>query len=467
METIEADVIIIGSGPGGYITALKAAQKGLKVLVVDKNASLGGTCLNIGCIPSKILLDISQKFWEASNHFFNYGLSFSRLEVNLPQLMKRKSSIINELSKGISALFKKNNIQFLQGEAEFESNKSILVKAPQGPIRCSSLYIVIATGSVPFIPSITGLKIDEKITLTSTGALSLERIPQHLMIIGAGYIGLELGSIWKRLGSEVTIIDVHPNLLPDLDEDVTLILKKALEKQDLKFKPSTSIHQIESLNSEVILYAMEGNQMTHTIKGDALLVATGRKPALKSLNLEKIGLSPNKKGFLEVDASYQTSCKGIYAIGDVIEGPLLAHRAIENGISVAEVLAGEKISVNYNLIPSVMYTNPEVAVIGKTERELAPNTYQIGKTFFTANSRGKATGHTEGFVKIISDKKTDKVLGAQIIGPQAGTLISEITVVMEYGGSAEDIARTCHPHPTFSEALKEAAWATFDKALHS
>lgn len=470
MAETMVDLIVIGAGPGGYVAAIKAAQLGFKVLVVDQKPLPGGTCLNIGCIPSKALLSTSHKYGEAKDHFDTLGIKLGKVELDLPQMLANKDKIVGDLTKGIAYLFKKNGVGFVQGTAEFLTPTSLNIMVAAGEAQTvQAQKIIIATGSEP--AALPGVEVDEKRIVTSTGALSLSQVPKHLVVIGGGYIGLELGSVWARLGAKVTVVEFFDRIVPMMDHEVGMALHKALAAQGLEFKLQHKVMKVVAQKEtlELHLAAAGGDdKQTETLVCDTVLLATGRRPNTQKLGLEKIGVALDARGFITVDATYQTSCPGVYAIGDVIPGPMLAHKAEEEGMAVAENLAGKSGHVNYAGIPAVIYTSPEVATVGLTEEQLksAGVDYGVGKFPFMANSRAKTVHETTGFVKILTDKVTDRILGVHIIGEQAGNLIAEATLAMEFHASAEDIARTCHAHPTFSEALKEAALAAYDKPIN-
>jgi len=465
------DLLVIGAGPGGYVAAIRAAQLGFSVAVVDKRAQLGGTCLNIGCIPSKVLLNSSHKFVEARDHLKQHGIFMDGVRLHLDTMMSRKNAIVDELTRGIGFLFRKNGIIFIQGQAKLESNNQVAIILPDGTVdHKQARHILIATGSDPVLP--TGFNIDDPRIFTSTGALSLDTVPRHLMIIGAGYIGLELGSLWARLGALVTVVEFLDHIVPSMDQETAKFLQQSLQKQGLLFKFQRKLTQIIKKEKELVVHLMVADDtsahLPELITCDAVLFAMGRRPYTQDLGLEQVGITTDDHGFIKVNSQFETSCPGIYAIGDVIPGPMLAHKAEEEGVAVAEILAGQAGSVNYGAIPAVIYTSPEVASVGKTEEQLKAEgiNYSIGKFPFSANGRAVVMGETAGFVKILADIKTDRVLGVHIIGSDAGSLIAEATLAMEFDASSEDIARTCHAHPTYSEAMKEAAWSAFSKPLH-
>jgi dihydrolipoamide dehydrogenase len=457
------DVVVIGGGPGGYVAAIRAAQLGLKTACVEKRGALGGTCLNVGCIPSKVLLESSEKFADVNHEFAKHGIDVTGVKLNLGQMMARKTEVVTSFTKGIEGLFKKNKVTYLQGWGSISGKNEVTVEGK----KYAAKNIIIATGSD--VMSLPGIDIDEKKIVSSTGALELAEVPKKLIVIGAGVIGLELGSVWSRLGAEVTVVEYLDRITPGLDAEVAKQFQKTLEKQGFKFLLGKKVTGAKAGKAGVELSfedAKGGN--AETLKADIVLVAVGRKAYTEKLGLESVGIKTDNRGRVEVDAHLQTSVAGIYAIGDVIAGPMLAHKAEEEGVYVAETIAGQKPHVNYDAIPGVIYTWPEVGTVGKTEEELkeAGREYKAGKFPFMANSRARAAGMSEGFVKILADKKTDEVLGVHIIGPFAGTMIAEAVLAMEFGASAEDIARTCHAHPTHNEAVKEAALAVDGRAIH-
>ena len=459
----EFDVIIIGSGPAGYVCAIRAAQLGLKVCCVDKSV-LGGTCLNIGCIPSKSLLHASQAY-DQTKSYEALGISFSSVSFDLNKIMQSKNDSVKTLTGGVNFLFKKNKITHKKGFAKIINNNEVEISNNINSELVKTKNIVIATGSEPSIPS--DVLIDEKNILSSTGALSLDKVPGHLVIIGAGYIGLEMGSVWSRLGSKVTVIEYEDHILPNMDREIATNFQKILIKQGFDFKLSTSFNKVIKKNDKLSVL-IENDGQTLEIDCDKILISMGRKPYSYGLNLKNIGVEMDKKGFIQTNKKFQTSLNNIYAIGDCKNGPMLAHKASEEGVAVAEILAGQAGQVNYDAIPSVIYTFPEVASVGKTEEELknASIQYKVGKFPFTANAKATVMQETEGFVKIISDYKTDEVLGVHIVGADAGNLIAELVVAMEFGASAEDLARTCHAHPTLTESIKEAALNVDKSSIH-
>jgi len=461
------DLIVIGGGPGGYVCAIRAAQLGLKTACIESRGALGGTCLNVGCIPSKSLLNLSENFHKAKKDFANQGIEIDGLKLNIEKMMSNKNKSIQVLTKGVEFLFKKNKVTYIKGKGVLFSKNDIVVYDKNIKTNYKSKNIVIATGSE--VTSIPGIEIDEKNIISSTGALSLKKVPNKLAVIGGGYIGLEMGSVWSRLGSDVTVIEYLDHITPGMDREISNEFKKILIKQGIKFKMGSKVNSVKNLGTNVsINYTDIKNSNEETIEVDKVLVSIGRKAYTEGLNLSKIGIKKDNKGRIEVNEKLQTSIKNIYAIGDVIKGPMLAHKAEEEGIAVAEILAGQAGHVNYDVIPGVIYTSPEVATVGKTEEQLKEEnkSYKVGKFPFLANSRAKVNNETEGFVKILADSKTDKVLGVHIIGPHCGDMIAEMALAMEFGASAEDIARTCHAHPTHTEAIKEAALAVDKRPIH-
>ena len=461
------DVIIVGGGPGGYVCAIRAAQLGLKTACVESRGTLGGTCLNVGCIPSKSLLNLSESFHKAQKDFNSQGIEFTNLKLNLNKMMSGKNKSVQVLTKGIEFLFKKNNVAYIKGKGVLFSENNIVVYEGEKKTSYKTKNIVIATGSAP--TSLPGIEIDEKNIVSSTGALSFADVPKELIIIGGGYIGLEMGSIWSRLGSSVTVLEYLDFITPGMDREVSNEFQKILTKQGIKFKLNNKVTSVQNISNKVVV-DFTNNRTNEKIKQecDKVLVAVGRKPYTEGLNLTKLGIKKDTQGKIEVNKKLQTSISNIYAIGDVIKGPMLAHKAEEEGIAVAEIIAGQVGHVNYDIIPGVIYTAPEVATVGKTEEQLkeAKIDYKVGKFPFLANSRAKVNNETDGFVKILADSKTDRVLGVHMIGPHTGDMIAEMALAMEFGASAEDIARTCHAHPTHTEAVKEAALAIDKRAIH-
>ena len=461
------DLVVIGGGPGGYVCAIRAAQLGLKTACIESRGALGGTCLNVGCIPSKSLLNLSENFNKAKKDFNQQGIEVEGIKLNIEKMMSNKNKSIQVLTKGVEFLFKKNKVTYIKGKGVLFSKNDIVVYENNKKTNYKSKNIVIATGSA--VSTLPGIEIDEKNIISSTGALSLNKVPKTLAVIGGGYIGLEMGSVWSRLGSEVTVIEYLEYITPGMDREISNEFKRILTKQGIKFKMSSKVNSVKNSGNQVsINYTDIKNSKEETLQVDKVLVSVGRKPYTEGLNLSKIGVKKDAKGRIEVNEKLQTSIQNIYAIGDVIKGPMLAHKAEEEGIAVAEILAGQAGHVNYDVIPGVIYTSPEVATVGKTEEQLKEEnkSYKVGKFPFLANSRAKVNNETEGFVKILADSKTDKVLGVHIIGPHCGDMIAEMALAMEFGASAEDIARTCHAHPTHTEAIKEAALAVDKRPIH-
>ena len=458
------DVIIIGSGPGGYVSAIRCAQLGLKTACVEGRDTLGGTCLNIGCIPSKALLHASHMLHEAEHNFAAMGLKGKSPSVDWPQMQSYKQDTIGQNTKGIEFLFKKNKIDWLKGWGSIPEPGKVKV----GDAVHEAKNIIIASGSEP--SSLPGVEVDEKIVVTSTGALSLGKVPKKMVVIGAGVIGLELGSVYSRLGAEVTVIEFLDAITPGMDAEVQKTFQRTLKKQGLSFIMGAAVQKTEATKTKAkVHYKLRKDDSEHVLDADVVLVATGRKPYTDGLGLEALGIAMSPRGQIQVGADWQTNVKGIYAIGDCIDGPMLAHKAEDEGMAAAEQVAGKHGHVNYGVIPGVIYTHPEVANVGKTEEQLKEEdrAYKVGKFSFMGNGRAKANFAGDGFVKILADKDTDRILGAHLIGPMAGDLIHEICVAMEFGAAAEDLARTCHAHPTFSEAVREAALACGDGPIHS
>ncbi len=458
------DVIIIGSGPGGYVCAIRCAQLGLKTAVVEGRETLGGTCLNIGCIPSKALLHASHMLHEAEHNFAKMGLKGKSPSVDWPAMLEYKDEVIGQNTKGIEFLFKKNKIDWLKGWGSIPEAGKVKV----GDDTHEARNIIIASGSEP--SSLPGVEVDEKVVVTSEGALSLSKTPRKMVVIGAGVIGLELGSVYARLGAEVTVIEYLDAITPGMDGEVAKTFQRILKKQGMNFVMGAAVSSVEALKTKAkVNYTLRKKESEHQIDADVVLVATGRKPYVDGLGLDKLGVEMTDRGQIKTDDTWATSVKGIYAIGDAIPGPMLAHKAEDEGMAVAEVLAGKHGHVNYGVIPGVIYTTPEVATVGKTEEALKDEgrAYKVGKFSFMGNGRAKAVFQGEGFVKILADKETDRILGAHIIGPSAGDLIHEVCVAMEFGASAQDLALTCHAHPTYSEAVREAALACSDGAIHA
>ncbi|CAI9120507.1 dihydrolipoyl dehydrogenase [Brytella acorum] len=457
------DVIVIGAGPGGYVCAIRAAQLGFKVACVEKRETLGGTCLNVGCIPSKALLQSTEDYHGAAHDFAREGIIIEGIKVDLAKMQANKQGVVDANTKGIEFLFKKNGVTWLKGFGKVTAPYTIDVAGKSYKAK----HIIVASGSES--SPLPGVEIDEKVIVSSTGALELPAIPKRLLVIGGGVIGLELGSVWGRLGAAVTVVEFFDRIAPGMDGEVAKTFQKILAKQGFKFKLSHKVTKVEKTASgvNVTIEKVDGSG-TEVIETDIVLVCVGRRAVSKSLGLEEIGVALDERGRVKVDEHYATNVAGLYAIGDVIAGPMLAHKAEEEGVALAEILAGQAGHVNYGAIPGVVYTWPEVAGVGKTEEDLKAEgaEYKVGKFPFTANGRARAMGCTDGFVKVLADKKTDKLLGAHIIGPDAGTLIAELTMALEFGASAEDVARTCHAHPTLSEAVKEAALDADGRAIH-
>ena len=461
------DLLVIGGGPGGYVCAIRAAQLGLKTGCIESRGTLGGTCLNVGCIPSKSLLNLSDMYKKAQKDYNNLGIEVGEVKLNLKKIMMNKSKSVQVLTKGVEFLFKKNKVSYIKGKGVLFSKNDVVVYENGKKTSYKSKNIVIATGSSS--SSVPGIEINEKNIISSTGAISLEKVPKSMVVIGGGYIGLEMGSVWSRLGSQVTVIEYLDHIIPGMDREVSKEFQKILTKQGIKFLLNNKVTKVKDENNKVTVeFSDNSSKAKNKIECDKVLVSVGRKPYTDGLNLSKIGINKDKKGRIDVDKEFRTSVKNIFAIGDVIKGPMLAHKAEEEGIAVAEIVAGQSGHVNYDVIPGVIYTSPEVAAVGKTEEELKKLniSYKIGKFPFMANSRAKVNNETEGFVKILADSKTDKVLGVHIIGPHSGDMIAEMAIAMEFGASSEDIARTCHAHPTHTEAIKEAALAVEKRPIH-
>ena len=464
------DVVVIGAGPGGYVSAIRAAQLGLKTAIVEKRETLGGTCLNVGCIPSKALLHASEVFAEAQHGFESLGVTVSKPSLNLEAMMAHKQKTVDGNTSGVAFLMKKNKIDTIYGSGKILAAGKVEVTGKDGAKQTlDTKNIIIATGSD--VAGIPGLKIeiDEKVIVSSTGALALGKVPQRMIVVGAGVIGSELGSVWSRLGAKVTVVEFLDKVLGPMDGEVSKQFQKLMEKQGIEYKLGAKVTGVEKTASgaKVTFEPVKGGD-AQTLEADIVLVATGRRPYTDGLGLAEAGVKLDDRGRVDVDAHWQTNVPGIYAIGDVVKGPMLAHKAEDEGVALAEVLAGQKGHVNYDVIPSVVYTEPEVASVGKTEEELkaAGIEYRVGKFPFSANGRARAMQKTDGFVKILACAKTDKVLGGHILGFGAGEMIHEIAVLMEFGGSSEDLGRTCHAHPTMSEAIREAALATFSKPIN-
>jgi dihydrolipoamide dehydrogenase len=464
------DLIVIGTGPGGYVCAIKAAQLGMKVAVIEKRSTFGGTCLNVGCIPSKALLHASEVFAHAKHGMEELGVEVSGTTLNLEKMMGHKDATVKSNVDGVAFLFKKNKIESFIGTGKIVSAGKVSVTAEDGAVQeLETKSIVIATGSdVAGIPGVP-VEIDEKVIVSSTGGIALDKVPGHMVVVGGGVIGLELGSVWSRLGAKVTVVEYLDTILGGMDAEVSKQFQRILGKQGVEFNLGAKVTGVEKTETgaKVTFEPVKGGDIK-TIDADVVLVATGRKPYTAGLGLEEAGVVLDNRGRVEIDHHYATNVAGIYAIGDVVKGPMLAHKAEDEGVALAEILAGQHGHVNYDVIPGVVYTQPEVASVGKTEEELkaAGAAYKVGKFPFMANGRARAMQATEGFVKVLADKDTDRVLGVHIIGFGAGEMIHEAAVLMEFGGSSEDLGRTCHAHPTMSEAVKEAALATFFKPIH-
>ena len=461
------DVIVVGGGPGGYVCAIRAAQLGLKTACVESRGTLGGTCLNVGCIPSKSLLNLSENYRKATKDFYGQGIEINDIKLNIEKMMANKNKSVQILTKGVEFLFKKNKVTYIKGKGVLFSKNNVVVYEEGKKNTYKAKNIVIATGSSP--TSLPGVDIDEKNIVSSTGALSLESVPKNFVVIGGGYIGLEMGSVWSRLGSKVTVVEYLDHITPGMDKEISKEFQKILTKQGIEFKLNNKVTAVQNIQNKVVV-DFTNNTTAEKIKleCDKVLIAVGRKPYTEGLNLSKIGVKKDSKGRIEVNKKLQTSVENIYAIGDVISGPMLAHKAEEEGIAVAETLSGQAGHINYDVIPGVVYTSPEVATVGKTEEQLKLENidYKVGKFPFLANSRAKVNNETDGFVKMLADAKSDKVLGVHIIGPHCGDMIAEMALAMEFGASAEDIARTCHAHPTHTEAIKEAALAVDKRPIH-
>ena len=462
----EFDVVVIGGGPGGYVCAIRAAQLGNKTACIESRGALGGTCLNVGCIPSKSLLHASEMYSKAQHEFKDIGINTGSLSLDLEKMMDHKSKSVEGLTKGIEFLFKKNKVTYLKCHGSFDDQNTISVKELSGSTKqIKAKNIVIATGSS--VMSLPNIEVDEEIIVSSTGALSLKKVPKKLIIIGGGVIGLEMGSVWLRLGSEVEVIEYMDHITPGMDREICDNFLKILKKQGMKFHLSSKVLDVKKTSTGATVL-VESNGQKLEMSSDIVLMSVGRKPNTEGLNLDSAGVKKDQKGRVLVDKKFKTNIKNIYAIGDVIEGPMLAHKAEDEGMAVAEFISGKYGNVNHDTIPGVVYTSPEVAAVGKTEEQLkkAGIEYNVGKFPFLANSRAKINNDADGFVKILADKVTDRVLGVHMIGPDVGTMIAEVVLAMEFGASAEDIARTCHAHPTLTEAVREAALAVDKRAIH-
>ncbi len=467
------DVVIIGAGPGGYVCAIRAAQLGMKVAIIEKRTAgekirLGGTCLNVGCIPSKALLDSSERFYDATKHFADHGINVGKPSIDVSAMMKRKDKVVGGLVDGISYLMKKNKVEVFTGLGSLKVAGQVTVTANDGKVtELSAKNVVLAMGSVPI--SLPFLPYDNTTVVHSDHAIAFDGVPAELLVVGGGVIGLELGSVWARLGSKVTVVEFLPQICPFLDADVAKELQKSLTKQGLTFSLETKVTGVSVKNGKATLTATDKAGKEVSFMGDKVLVSVGRRPLVESAGLENAGVILTDKKRVKTDHDFRTNLPGVYAIGDLIDGPMLAHKAEEEGVALAELLAGHKNTLDHHLIPNVVYTHPEVATIGSTEAQLKQQgvNVKIGRFGFIANGRAKAAGEQDGFVKIIADATSDRVLGAAIIGPRASDLLAEITAVMSFGGSSEDIARTCHAHPTFSEAVKESALDVLGRALHA
>ena len=462
------DVVVIGGGPGGYVAAIRAAQLGLKTACVEKRGALGGTCLNVGCIPSKALLSASHAYEAAAHHYGAFGVKVGKVEMDVAAMQGHKEKVVTDNTKGIEFLFKKNKVTYIVGAGTITAPGQIKVTAKDGSTQdIAAKAIIIATGSD--VTPLPGVEIDEEVIVSSTGALALPKVPKSMVVIGAGVIGLELGTVWRRLGTEVTVVEFLDKILPFNDGEVSKSMQKILAKQGFTFKLGTKVTKaVKKGGHAVLTIEPAAGGAAEEIKADVVLVAIGRKPYTEGLGLENVGIVTDKRGFIPVNGHYQTSVPGIYAIGDVIGGAMLAHKAEEEGVALAEMLAGQHGHVNYDAIPAVVYTWPEVASVGKTEEQLKAEgvAYKAGKFPFTANGRARSMNETEGFVKVLADAATDRVLGAHIVGANAGDLLAELVMAMEFGAASEDVARTCHAHPGLGEAVKEACLAVLGRALH-
>ena len=462
------DLVIIGGGPGGYVAAIRAAQLGMKVACVEKRGALGGTCLNIGCIPSKALLHSSELYAQAQHGLADNGVEVGDLRLDLAKMMARKDKVVSDLTKGVEFLFKKNKIDYIRGTGRVPEPGTVAVESADGGSEIlNASSIIIATGSQPML--LPGLEIDEERVVSSTGALAFDKVPKSMIVIGAGVIGLELGSVWSRLGAQVTVLEFLDHILPGMDREITKQAQRVLTKQGLKFQLSSKVTGAKQTKSSVtVSYEPTGGGDARSVKAEVVLVAIGRAPYTEGLGLDELGVKRDGRGFIQVDERFQTSVPGIHAIGDCIPGPMLAHKAEEDGVVCVEIMAGQSGHVDYNLVPCVVYTWPEIAGVGQTEEQLKErgSDYRVGKFPFQANSRSRATGDTDGLVKILADARNDRVLGVHILGPMAGDLLQEAVIAMEFGVTSEDIARTVHHHPGMGEAVKEAALAVAGRAVH-
>ncbi|MGD8866068.1 MAG: dihydrolipoyl dehydrogenase [Gemmatimonadales bacterium] len=467
MSPKKYDVVIIGGGPGGYVAAIRAAQLGMRVACVEKRGALGGTCLNVGCIPSKTLLDTSERYAQAKHELSGHGIGVGEVELDVARMMARKERVVRDLTKGVEFLFKKNKIDYVQATGRIPEPGIVSVQLNAGgDDALATKHIMIATGSEPVL--LPGMEVDEQRIVTSTGALSLQEVPRRLIVIGAGVVGLELGCVWSRLGADVTVLEMLDNILPGMDVEICKLTQRVLAKQGLGFRLSSRVTGVKNEGGQVTVQFESSDGTTEELEADVVLVAISRKPYTRGLGLEELGVETDERGAVRVDDRFQTSVSGVYAIGDCIPGPMLAHKAQEDGIACVEMLAGQSGHVDYDLVPAVVYTWPEVAGVGKTEERLKAEgiEYRTGKFPFQANSRARCTGDTDGVVKILAEKKSDRVLGVHVVGPLAGDLIMEAVVAMEFRASAEDIARTIHHHPGMGEAVKEAALAVDGRAIH-
>jgi dihydrolipoamide dehydrogenase len=474
MQEHRYDLVVLGGGPGGYVAAIRAAQLGMNVACVDDRPRLGGTCLNIGCIPSKALLNSTEKFWEARNHFTSFGIVVEQLRLDLKAMMNQKEQAVRTLTDGINYLFRKHKIKHLRGKGRLRGHSTMEVAIPnEEPITVNADHFILATGSVPV--QVPGVKVDHERVLTSEGLLSLPTVPEHLIIIGGGYIGLEMGSVWGRLGAKVTCVEMMDRLIPTMDAELARQLQKVLEKQgfDFRLKQKVTDVHVKDGSVNITMASSEGGEGAEKndqeqLSGSHLLVAVGRRPLTDQLGLEKAGVELTEHGFIAIDEHFRTTAEGIFAIGDVAREPMLAHKAQDEGIACVEKIAGRQAHVNYGAIPAVIYTSPEVASVGHTEEELqkANRKYRVGRFPYRANSRARCVNQQEGFVKILADEENDLVLGGHILGPDAGTTIHELVTTMEFGASAEELGRTSHGHPTFNEAVREAALAVHRRSLH-